>query len=149
MKSIALAFAAAAGLLMAVPSAGPAWSQTGAVPRADDPPQTQLPELYESTPLQEQQAPSLMPQFSEGELKSYAVAALMVQHIDETYQSAFMETEDEEERRSIAAEAEDRMTQAVADEGLSVEKYNDITMAAQARPDIAAQIIAFMLEKVK
>lgn len=79
-------------------------------------------------------------QISDEDLKTFAVAAREVQQINQTYAPAYQAAQSDEQRTAIEDEAMGKMTQAVKDKGLSVEKYNQIVTAAQADPEIARRV---------
>jgi hypothetical protein len=63
-----------------------------------------------------------------------------VQQINQTYAPAYQAAQSDEQRAAIEDEAMGKMTQAVKDKGLSVEKYNQIVTAAQSDPEIARRV---------
>jgi hypothetical protein len=79
-------------------------------------------------------------QISDDDLKTFAVAAREVQQINQTYAPAYQAAQSDEQRAAIEDEAMGKMTQAVKDKGLSVEKYNQIVTAAQTDPEIARRV---------
>lgn len=91
-----------------------------------------------SAPPMEAQQPSSS--YSDAELKSFAVAALDVQRIRDTYLPRLHAAATPEEQQKVRIEASNQMVQAVEQRGLSVDKYTEIARQAQARPEIAEQI---------
>ena len=102
--------------------------------------------------LAQSQAPQDQPQQMEGQpfsqeaLQSYAAATLEIERIHESYGPAIEAAGTPEEQEAIQQEAHDEMLDVVEDEGLSVEQYNQIYMAAQADPALASQISQYIVE---
>ncbi|TVR83724.1 MAG: DUF4168 domain-containing protein [Rhodospirillales bacterium] len=84
--------------------------------------------------------------YSEEELRSYAAAAIEVQRINETFQPQLQAAETPEEVQAVREQATGQMVEAVEDEGLSVDRYNQIFQAAQADPEVAEQISRYVQE---
>jgi hypothetical protein len=78
--------------------------------------------------------------FSDRELKQFAMAALEVQRINNEYSPKLQTAATAEERQRIETEALGRMAEAVQDKGLSVDSYKRIYRAAQADPKVAKRI---------
>ena len=77
---------------------------------------------------------------SDQELKSFAVAALEVKKINDTYRPRYQSADTPAAKQQVQKEATDKMSAAVEQKGLSVDKYNQIVRVAQADPDVAKQI---------
>lgn len=84
--------------------------------------------------------------YSQGELKSYAKAAIKVKKLDEQYSMKLQSAESPQEQQSVREEATGRMVSAIEEEGLSVEKYNEIYNAAVANPQIAQELNEYLRE---
>lgn len=93
---------------------------------------------------QQQQTPQSSQNFSEEDLKSYAVAALQVQQINQNYQPQLQAAGSPEKKQAVQQEAMGKMVQAVQQEGLSVDKYNEISAAIQSDPQVADQVRGYM-----
>ncbi len=74
------------------------------------------------------------------ELKSFAVAALEVKKINDSYRPRYQSADTPAAKQQVQKEATDKMSAAVAQKGLSVDKYNQIVRVAQADPEVAKQI---------
>jgi hypothetical protein len=81
---------------------------------------------------------------SEQDLKTFAGAAKEVQRLNQTYVPAYQAAQTEEQRKAIEQEAMTKMTEAVKEKGLTVDKYNQIVEAAQADPEVARQIDTYV-----
>jgi hypothetical protein len=81
---------------------------------------------------------------SEQDLKTFAGAAKEVQRLNQTYVPAYQAAQTEEQRKAIEEEAMTKMTEAVKEKGLTVDKYNQIVEAAQADPEVARQIDTYV-----
>lgn len=126
--------ALAAALALA---AGPTWySSTYA--------QTQ-----QQSPQQRQQQPPQQPggqaqNFSDQELKTYAGARLEVRRINQAYQPKAQQAQTEEQQQKLQQQALENIKSAIREEGISVEKYNRITMAVRNDPELASQVQNYM-----
>lgn len=81
--------------------------------------------------------------FDQQQLKSYAVAALEVQQIRQSY-AVKLQGASQQEQQSLQQEAMGKMSEAVQSKGLDVATYNKITQAAQKDPSLANQIEGYM-----
>lgn len=84
--------------------------------------------------------------YTDEELRAYAAAATEVQRINESYQPQLEAAESPEEVQAVREQATGQMVEAVEDEGLSVDRYNEIFQAAQADPEVAEQISQYVQE---
>lgn len=82
--------------------------------------------------------------FSDDQLRAYALAALEVQAINESYQPRVQAAQDQGQMDQLRTEAETEMVEAVQDQGLSVDEYNQITQAAQADGELRGTIMQHM-----
>ena len=78
--------------------------------------------------------------YSEAELVTYALAASEVQRIAETYRPVLDDAQSVEEQDSIREEATIMMVAAIQESGMSLEKFNEISMHAQSDPELASRI---------
>lgn len=118
--------AAILGLGLAAASVAPAAAQSGAATRPADP----------ASPGAVQQ----QSQYSDDDLKAFAVAALEVRQIREDYTPKVQSADSPEKRQTISREATDRMVEAVEKHGLTAEKYNNIYAASQSDPTLAERV---------
>lgn len=84
----------------------------------------------------EQSAPS----YSDAELKSFAVALLEVQRINDAYLPQLKAAKTTEEQQQVEEKASQEMEQAVRTKGLSVDKYKEILTRAQSNPEVAERV---------
>jgi hypothetical protein len=94
----------------------------------------------------ENTAPGNVPSYNDQELQSYVTAAVQVAQISRDYTSKVQGAQSVEDKKNIQREATGKMTQAIKNEGLSVEKYNEIYTAASMDPKLAQRLNG-MLEK--
>ncbi len=78
--------------------------------------------------------------FSDSELKSFAVAVLEVQRINDTYVPKLQSAQSPEEQQQLRQTASQEMVRAVEKEGMSVDKYKEILSQAQADPAVAERV---------
>ena len=95
---------------------------------------------------QSEQAPAA-PSISDEQLDQFAEAALAVNRIGQQYASQLQAAENEEQAQEIRAEAQEEMVQAVEEEGLTVDRYNEIYAAAENDEEVNAAIQALLQEK--
>lgn len=112
--------------LAAAFAVGPAWISTAAAQGYGQQQQQQ--------PAQQQQS------FSESDLESYAAAAQEVQQISQTYLPEIQSAKSPQDQQTIRDEATQKMVEAIEQEGLSVQQYNQITSAVRVDPDTAAKV---------
>lgn len=87
-------------------------------------------------PSVEQSVPSV----SDAELKSFAVAVLEVQRINDTYMPRFEAAKTPEEQQQVENAASKEMVKAVEKQGMTVDKYKEILSLAQKNPQVAERI---------
>jgi predicted ATPase with chaperone activity len=63
---------------------------------------------------------------SDHDLKAFAKAYVEYQKIRQKYESALKSTQDAEKRKKLAAEANDKVKQRLAEQQISIENYNRI-----------------------
>lgn len=90
-----------------------------------------------TAPRVQQPAPS----YSDDELKSFAVAALEVQRINDAYLPKLKTASTPEEQQRVEKTATDEMVKAVEKEGMTVDKYKQIMNHAQSDPQIAERVM--------
>ncbi|HSS70610.1 MAG TPA: DUF4168 domain-containing protein [Casimicrobiaceae bacterium] len=78
--------------------------------------------------------------YSDDELKSFADAALEVNHIKESYLPKMAAADDEQEQEQLKQAAIKEMTRAVEQRGLKIDKYQEILAAALTRPELAQRV---------
>lgn len=127
-----IAAVAALGMAFGVASVAPAQAQTAPAPA---------------------QSPAQVPtaeNFSEDQLRSFAVATLQIQNVGQEYQPRMEAAETTEEQQTLAQEANAQMVQIVEQvEGITVPEYNAIAEAARADPEIMQQINTLIGEEAR
>jgi hypothetical protein len=88
-------------------------------------------------PEAEQPAPS----YSDAELKSFAVAVVQVQRINDAYLPKLKTASSPEEQRQVEKTATEEMVKAVEKEGMTVKKYKQIMNHAQSNPEIGDRVM--------
>jgi hypothetical protein len=78
--------------------------------------------------------------YSDSELKSFAVAALEVQRINDNYVPKIQSAQSTEEQQQLQQSASQEMVRAVEKEGMSVDKYKEILSHAQTDPAVAERV---------
>lgn len=84
--------------------------------------------------------PTEAQKIDEQQLETYAKAAAKVQQINDSYLPKLKQAEDANKIDAIRKEAESKMVKAISDEGLTVEKYNRITIALRNDPQLAKEV---------
>jgi hypothetical protein len=85
-------------------------------------------------------AGEVAPSYSDDELKSFAVAVVEVQRINDTYVQKLESAASPEEQQQLRQAASQEMVQAVQKEGMSVDKYKAIMSQAQTDPVVAQRV---------
>lgn len=78
--------------------------------------------------------------YGDAELKSFATAAVKVRRISDAYVEKMVAAKSEQEKKQLEQLASGDMVQAVKNEGLSVDKYQDIANRVQSDPDLAERV---------
>ncbi len=102
------------------------------------------PVLAQSKPPQEMAQPDKMANYSDGELKQYASAAVQVAEINRDYTSKLQAAGTPDQQQAIRTEATTKMAAVIRKKGLSVQKYNEIYNAASADPKLAQRLNSFI-----
>lgn len=97
-----------------------------------------------TAPVAPEMAPGMDAQaleFSEAQLDAFASAYVQVNEIGMSYEAGLEGSETEEELMTLQAEAQQEMMSVVeGTEGLTVDEYNTILVAAQNDPALGTQI---------
>jgi hypothetical protein len=86
------------------------------------------------------QSDSPVSQYSDQELRSFAAAAVAVQQVKDTYGPMLAAATTSQEEQRVIRMAGAEMVQAVQDQGLSVERFQQILDSAQADPALVERI---------
>lgn len=93
-----------------------------------------------SAPPAPTQSPAPSPAISDRKLDAAAAALQQVQTLKKSYQQK-MATAAPADQPRIAGEANDALTKAVTDHGLSVDEYNSILKVAQNDPNVRDKLL--------
>ena len=74
-------------------------------------------------------------------LRSFAKAYLAVEQIRQSYLLKLGDTDDLEQSRSVEAEAQAKIREAITSEGLTPEKYREIVKTANGNDGLRVQVI--------
>lgn len=102
--------------------------------------QTSAPVERQATPPAEQQV-----QITPEQIDSYVEARTQIDSLANEYRAKFQNVTDPEQGRAIQAEMNAEMATVVESEGLTVQEYNMIAMAAQQNPELQQQVESKMM----
>ena len=94
----------------------------------------------------QEQPAEAAPSPTQQDLKTYAVARLEVLKITKSYQPQIQAATSPDEVKAVQQEAMQEMVEVVQNNGLSVEKYNQITDTMQNSPEVAKQVEGYIAE---
>ncbi|MFW5730741.1 MAG: DUF4168 domain-containing protein [Desulfonatronovibrionaceae bacterium] len=94
--------------------------------------------------MMQQEAPDI--EVSDAELEKAAGAYEDITKIREEFQQSLSDVSDPEKAQALQEEAGEAMTKAVQDNGLEIQKYNQIMEAAQVDEDLRNKLLAIMEE---
>lgn len=78
--------------------------------------------------------------FSDDQLRSYAAAALQVHAIGSEYQPQIERAESDQQAEQLRLQANEEMVDAVQQQGLTVDEYNQIFTAAQTDTQVRSAV---------
>jgi hypothetical protein len=108
-------------------------------PAQNQPAQTQPPQTQ---PPQTQENPSAAaPELSDQKLDAAAAALTRVVGLKQDYQQRFAQAEIPADKERIVAEANQELTKAITEQGISVEEYSSIMDAARDDPEVRGKIL--------
>lgn len=81
-----------------------------------------------------------VPAYSDTELKTFAVAVLEVQRLNEAYSAKLQAASTPEEQEVVVKTATNQMTEVVEKNGMSVDRFTQILSHAQRNPDLADRV---------
>jgi hypothetical protein len=85
-------------------------------------------------------------QFSDEELKTFVVAVIEVQRINEDYMNKLGAVNTQEEQERVLQTAADQMTQVVEKNGMTVDRFTEILNHAQMNPQLASRVRKHMID---
>jgi len=81
------------------------------------------------------------PDFDEQELDSFAEAYVDIETLQIQYQAQFAEVEDPAEVQQAQQQFQADASEIIEDQGLTMERYEEIIMATQTDPEFAASVL--------
>jgi hypothetical protein len=96
--------------------------------------------LAQAAPPSAITAPQPGTDFTDADLKSFAVAVVHVSQINDTYLPIYQAAKTPEEQQLVEMKATDEMVQAVKSQGMTVEKYQEILTHAKSNPQVANRV---------
>lgn len=97
---------------------------------------------YEQEMMMQQQPGSV--EVSDAELEKVANAYIQITEIREAFQESLAEVSDPEKAQQLQEQAGQAMVDAVQDNGLDVQKYNEVMEAAQVDEALREQLLTHM-----
>ena len=96
--------------------------------------------MLSMVPANEGAGASSAPSFGDSELQSFASAAVKVHLISDAYTQKMTEVRSQVEKQQLEQRASSEMVQAVENEGLTVDKYQDIAKRLETDRDLAERV---------
>src|SRR5207253_154231 len=90
-----------------------------------------------------------IPSYSDEEVRSFAVAVLAVEEIKAMYGAKLMAARSRAEQQKLHEAASRDMVKAVKEQGISVDKYKEMLVNAQANPVLAEKVNQNIKEHLK
>ncbi len=97
-----------------------------------------------------QQQPPAPPQtveVSDHQLEQFADAQIQITEIQQDFAGRLQEVDDPEQAHELQVQANEEMTEAVEEIGLSVQDFNEIAMAIQNDPELQQRLTALLQER--
>jgi hypothetical protein len=85
--------------------------------------------------------------FSQDELKSFAAAAIQVMQLDAALQPHMKAAETTQERKKIQQQAYQKMAVIIQAQGMTIQKFNQISKATRNDPQVASRVDRFIKEE--
>lgn len=82
--------------------------------------------------------------FSDQDLHHFIAAAKQVQAISVQWQQKLKKVDDKQKSKKLRMQATKQIRKAVRDEGLTVQKYNRISIAARQDKDLHKKLVAYL-----
>ncbi|MDQ2068878.1 DUF4168 domain-containing protein [Natronospira bacteriovora] len=92
---------------------------------------------------QQQEAPDV----SDEQINAFVDAYVAVSEVREEYTARLQEADSQEEAQELQQEANDAMTAAIEDSGLSIEEYQQVAMAVNADAEVREQVTTMLEER--
>ena len=98
---------------------------------------------------QQQQQPVMPPGLTQGQIETFADAALEVRQVQEDLNAQMQGAPDAQEVQQLQQQAQQGAQQAIEGNGLTVDEYNAILQAANQDPQLYAMIVEVMEQKAQ
>jgi len=98
----------------------------------------------EAQPMPQQQE---APEVTDEQVQAFVDAYVAVNDVREEYTARMQEAEDQEEAQALQMEANEAMSAAIEESGLSVEEYQEVAMAVSADPEVREQVTQMLEER--
>jgi hypothetical protein len=98
----------------------------------------------QAQPMPQQQE---APEVSESQINAFVEAYIAVNEVREEYTARLQEAEDQEQAQELQQEANEAMTAAIEDNGMSIEEYQEVAMAVNADADVREQVTTMLEER--
>jgi hypothetical protein len=98
----------------------------------------------DATPQRAPETPTEPTAVDDATLKSFAVAALAVQRIDESYQPLLQQAEGPNAQEKLRQQASSEMATAIRENGLTVQQYRQIYVLAQTDTQVATKVNGYI-----
>lgn len=93
--------------------------------------------------------PATPSELSQGQIETFADAALEVQRVQQDFDAQVQAAENAEEIEQLQQQAQQEARQAIEDNGLSLDEYNAILQAANQDPQLYAMIVETMEQRAQ
>lgn len=130
-------------LLGALATTATAWAQDEPPPESTDPDQQDT--VPKTTEAPQQQ--DTMPDVSEEQIEAFAQAYVQLSQVREEYTARVQAAENQEQARELQQEANDAMTAAIEEAGLSVEEYQQVALAINANAELRERVTEMLSEE--
>jgi hypothetical protein len=98
---------------------------------------------------QQQQQPTMPSELSQGQIETFADAAIDVQRVQQDFDAQLQAAENAEEIEQLQQQAQQEARQVIEDKGLSVDEYTAILQAANQDPQLYAMIVETMEQRAQ
>lgn len=96
---------------------------------------------------QQPPAPPQTVEVSDQQLEQFADAQLQITEIQQDFAGRLQEVDDPEQAHELQVQANEEMTEAVEEIGLSVQDFNEIAMAIQNDPELQQRLTALLQDR--
>jgi hypothetical protein len=103
------------------------------------------PAVEQAEPMPQQQ--NTLPEVSEEQIQAFVQAYVSLSEVREEYSTRVQEAENQEEARQLQQEANNAMTTAIEDAGLTVEEYQQVALAINANAEIRERVTEMLSEQ--